>query len=369
MFGRMLWPVVLPLLGSVLACVSSGAPPSRQSAPPQAVSSMPPATTAAPQSQADQPRPLTPIAFGESFVIDGFSSVFFVAIERGYYAEGGLNVTVSRGYGSSDAVKRIASRTSDIVNGDVGTAMLLRSNEDARVKVVAPLHSASPSALLFYEDQNIRSPRDLEGKTIADAPGSAPRVLFPAFAALTGIDTSRIEWRSVDPAVRNTLMGNGQLEIITAFISNLAAIERQAYATNPERRIGVMMYRDYGFDVYGNGLVVADRLIQERPDVVAAFVRGTAKGLRDTYQDPVSAVRIAKRYSPELDIDVSIRQLELLKDVVFTDDIMANGIGVFQVDRLQRTYETMAQYFGMRRDVPLNEMYTTQFAPDPPIKP
>jgi NitT/TauT family transport system substrate-binding protein len=247
--------------------------------------------------------------------------------------------------------------------------MLLRANEDARIKVIAPIYAGSPAAVLFYEDQNIRSPTDLEGRTLADAVGSSPRVLFPAFAGLTGIDTSRVNWRSIDVSVRNTLMGNGQLEIITAFISNLAEIERQAYSTNPDRRIGVMMYRDYGLDIYGNGFIVGDRLIQERPEVVAGFVKATARALRETYQDIPGAVRIVKRYHPEVDVEVGVRQLELLKDLVFTEDILANGLATFQTERLQKTYDVMAQYFGMRRDVPLNKMYTTQFAPDPPIKP
>jgi NitT/TauT family transport system substrate-binding protein len=357
---------IFAVVSAAAGCFPSTSPPTAPSGlqPP----AQPPAQPTAPAPPSN-PAALTPVAFGADWLINGPIAPIFVAIDRGYFAEGGISVSVSRGYGSADAVKRAAAGTSDVVLGDIGTAMLLRANEDAAVKVVAPMYSASPATIIFYEDLNIRTPKDLEGKTIADAAGSSPRLLFPAFAALAGFDATRVTWRSVDPAVRNTLMGNGQLEIITAFSFHVAEIERHVQANNPERRIGAMMYRDYGFDMYGNGFIVADRLTQERPDVVRAFVRGAARGLREAYQDPTAAMLITKRFHPEIDIELCVRQLELIKDLIFTDDVMANGLATFQTERLQKTYDVMAQYFGMRRDVPLNEIYTTQFAPDPPIKP
>jgi len=313
--------------------------------------------------------PPTKVAYGADFLISGATAPIYLAKEKGYFAEGGIDVEISRGYGSADAVKRAATGQSDIVQGDIGTAMLLRANDDARVKTVSPLYDKVPFAVLFYEDQNIRTPKDLEGKTLADAAGSAPRVLFPAFAGLAGVDATKVEFNTVDPSARNTIFAAGQLPIITAFILNLADVEKLAYSSNPNRKIGALRYADYGLDMYGNGYITSDPFIAEKPQAVAAFVAAAAKGLRDTYQDVPAAVDLVRKYNPEVDRDVGIRQLELIKDLVLSPDMRASGIGSFQEARLQKTKDVMQQYFPMNRDVPLAELYTAQFVPNPPVKP
>jgi NitT/TauT family transport system substrate-binding protein len=360
-------PVLVAAVLAMLILGSGGMAPGASSAPapgrPAAAQSPPEAPGANP---AGAP---TRVAYGADFLISGATAPIFLAIERGYFAEGGIEVSVSRGFGSTDAVTRAATGEADIVQGDIGSSMLLRANQGTPTRVISPLYGKVPFAVLFYEDLGIRTPADLEGRTLADAAGSAPRVLFPAFAGVAGIDPARVEFITVDPADRHTLFAAGQLPIITAFILNLADVEPMAYASNPNRRIGALRYADYGLDMYGNGYITSDRFIAERPQAVAAFVAGAAKGLRDTYADVAAAADAVRKYHPEVDRDVAIRELELIKDLVLTDDVRANGIGTFDEARLQKTQDIMRRYFEMRREVPLADTYTTQFVPRTPVMP
>ena len=341
---------VLPFLTALVAAVVIVAP-----------SVLP--TSAAPVGQ------MTTVAYGADFLISGTTAPIYIAIEKGYFAEGGIDVTVSRGYGSADAVKRAATGQADIVQGDIGTAMLLRANEGAEVKVVAPLYDKVPHAVLYYDDQGISSPKDLEGKVLSDAPGSAPRQLFPAFAAVAGIDASKVEFRSVDPSARNTTFAAGQLPIITAFILNLADVEKLAYSQNPNRKILAMRYADYGLNMYGNGYITSDKMVAEKPQAVAAFVNGAAKGLRDTYLDVPAAVATVQRYAPEVDTEIATRQLELIRDLVLTDLSRSQGIGAFDDALLSMTKQAMMSYLGMTTDIPLTDVYTAQFVPATPVLP
>jgi len=320
-------------------------------------------TSAAPTQQ------LTKVAYGADFLISGTTAPIYIAAEKGYFAEGGIEVTVSRGYGSADAVKRAATGQADIVQGDIGTAMQLRANEGAEVKVVSPLYDKLPHAVLYYDDQGISTPKDLEGKTLADAPGSAPRQLFPAFAAVAGIDALRVEFRSVDASVRNTTFAAGQLSIITAFILNLADVEKLAYSQNPNRKILSMRYADYGLDMYGNGYITSDKMLAENPQAIAAFVAGAAKGLRDTYADVPAAVATVQRYAPEVDTEIATRQLELIRDLVITDRSRTQGIGTFDETLLARTMQAMVAYNGMATEIPLGDVYAAGMEPATPVLP
>jgi len=322
-------------------------------------------TVAAPAQQ------LQKVAYGADFAISGTTAPIYIAIEKGYFAEGGIEVTVSRGIGSADAVKRAATGNADIVQGDIGTAMLLRSNEGAEVKVISPLYDKSPGAVLYYADQNITSPKDLEGKTLADGATSAPRQLFPAFAAVAGIDMNKIEWRTVDPATRNAVFAAGQLEIITAFILNLADAEILSSRNGSTRKIEAMRFADYGLNMYGNGYITSDKMLAERPEAVRAFIDGAAKGLRDTYMDIPAAVQTVIRNAPEANVDpeIAARQLELIRDLVITDNSRMKGIGSFDDAQLQATKSVMLQYLGMQNDIALTDIATPDYLPATPVMP
>jgi NitT/TauT family transport system substrate-binding protein len=161
------------------------------------------------------------------------------------------------------------------------------------------------------------------------------------------------------------------LELITAFILNLADVEKLAYEQNPNRKIAAMRYADYGLNMYGNGYITSDKMIAERPDAVAAFVEGAAKGLRDTYLDIPAAVATVQRMAPEANVNAEIatRQLELIRDLVITDNSRTNGIGTFQEAQLTATKSVMMRYLGMKTDLPLTDVSTMQFAPATPVVP
>ena len=78
---------------------------------------------------------------------------------------------------------------------------------------------------------------------------------------------------------------------------------------------------------------------------------------------------MVRKYAPEVDKAVGVRQLELIRDLVLTEDMLQNGIGTFQTERLEKTRDVMQQYFDLKGDVPLADVYTTQAVPRTPVRP
>ena len=54
-------------------------------------------------------------------------------------------------------------------------------------------------------------------------------------------------------------------------------------------------------DLVANGLIASEELISNRPEVVAAFVRATLKGIHQTIADPDGAYQISKQFVDGLD--------------------------------------------------------------------
>ena len=96
------------------------------------------------------------------FIIGGKHAIWFVALEKGFYAKRGLNVTIQAGAGSADTVRNIAAGLADVGFADFSTAIVARSR-GVGVLSVAQLGYV-PTTILWREDTNIKTLKDLEGK-------------------------------------------------------------------------------------------------------------------------------------------------------------------------------------------------------------
>src|SRR5215831_7636765 len=119
----------------------------------------------------------TPITIRLDFIIGGNHAPWFVAWEKGFYAKRGLNVTIQPGTGSADTVRTIASRGVDVGFANVSTAIVGRSRATPIVTVAQLSYIAV--TVLSREESDIKSLKDLEGKSWAISPGQAQWFLLP----------------------------------------------------------------------------------------------------------------------------------------------------------------------------------------------
>src|SRR3954454_202373 len=151
------------------------------------------------------------VKFTLDFAIQGQQSPFVLAAEGGHFARAGVNVQVDRGYGSADAITKVASGAYDMAFADIGALIQLNGRQSrARVVSVFQVYDVAPMVILSLKKSNITKPRDLTGKRLASPPGASSRVMFPLFAAANGLDVGTIKWIDVTPQLRETLLFQGQ---------------------------------------------------------------------------------------------------------------------------------------------------------------
>ena len=113
------------------------------------------------------------------FSIQGQQSPFVLAAEGGYFARAGVNVEVDRGYGSADAITKVASRAYDMAFADIGALIQFNGKQaGAQVISVFQVYEVAPMLVLSLKKSNITKPSDLVGKRIASPPGASSRVMF-----------------------------------------------------------------------------------------------------------------------------------------------------------------------------------------------
>jgi NitT/TauT family transport system substrate-binding protein len=297
------------------------------------------------------------LVFNLDWLILGRHAGFFMALEKGYYKEAGLDIKIVRGYGSTDSINKITSGQSTFALGDMGSMVIARS-KGAQVKMVAMMFGKNPFTVYSLTESNITKPKDLEGKSIAAPAGDSQRNMFPVFARLTGIDVNKVRWVTVDGAQRDAMVMARKADAATGFAPQIPVVTKLARAQN--LTVHFIKWADHGFDLYSNALLGSDEFIRSNPKAVRGFVQATIRGHQAAFEAPDEAIAMMLRLQPTLDREVARAELDIIKDHVITEETKRVGIGWFNEKTLQTSVDWVAEVFKVEKP-PLASLYTNEF--------
>jgi NitT/TauT family transport system substrate-binding protein len=278
------------------------------------------------------------------FSIQGQQSPFVLAAEGGYFERAGVNVQVDRGYGSADAITKVASRAYDMAFADIGALIQFNGRQAGPPLIsVFQVYDVAPMLILSLKKSNIAKPSDLAGKQVASPPASSSRVMFPLFAAATGLDPSSVSWLDVTPQLRETLLVQGRTDATTALITDLAGLERLGITGND---IAIMRFSDFGVALYGHCILTRAEFAEKNPETVKKVVKGFAEALKAAIADPAISIAAIKKNEPLIDEKVERARLELvIKHAILTDRVRKEGLSDVDPDRMKQTIEMVAKTF------------------------
>jgi NitT/TauT family transport system substrate-binding protein len=298
-----------------------------------------------------------------NFAADGGAGGIYHALERGYFRELGLEVTVEPSKGSADAITRTASQAADIGIGDISTLVEFASRRpEIAPKALFILHNRSPQAVISLKSSRISKLTDLHGRILGQGPADAPSRMFPAVANIAGLDMSRIEVRQFSPQLRDTMLVTKQVDAVTGFDSTvLFNLKANGIAIDD---VGVIYYADNGLDVYGNAFLANPAFLQAKPDAVRAFVRAAARGWRDAIADPKAAMMSLGKHNNLAKLDIEAERLAWLgSHQIVTPATRKDGIGAYDRDRLAQNIAQVGKAFGLTRIPDVSEIYDDRFLP------
>ena len=305
----------------------------------------------------------TKVRFTLDWVPGATHGAFFIALQKGYYKQEGLDVTIDRGKGSAEVVRQLASGVYDMGFPDINVVIDFDSkNPDQAFPVLMSSYEEAPAAIMFLKSSGIAEPKQLDGKKIGVAPNDSTFKLFPIFAKQTGIDLSTVQVTSVDPSLRETLLAQKKVDAAPGQYFN-SFIELQAKGV-PASDIGHFMYKDYGLPLYSNSVAASRSFLKDHPDAVRGFIRATIKGLKDMVRDPEEAVKAAVAYEPLLDPDVERRRLHVAMDCcIVTDTVRKKGFGDVDPARLDKVIDQITEAYKLPRKPSQKEVFDPQYLP------
>lgn len=283
---------------------------------------------------------------------------FYVAKERGFYREEGLEVEFRQGF-STDVLKLVGTGELNfgVASGD---EVLVARSQGVPLVYVATWFQKFPITVMALEQAGIRQAADLKGRTIG-VPGrfGATYVGLRALLATAGLKETDVQLREVGFNQVQALT-QGQVEAVVGYTNN-EPVQLRALG----RPIGTIDVFDT-VTLASNGLVTNERTLRERPDLVERMVRASLRGVAETIAQPDAAVdTVIAKYTPEAkDKRQTLREvLQTSIPLWQSDQTASQGLGYSDPATWTASRDLLRQLGLLGGDVDLAQTYTNRFLP------
>lgn len=220
----------------------------------------------------------------------------YVAIEQGYFADAGLNVSVMHG-DEPDGVNLIAA--GELNFGIISGEQVIQARAQERpVVFVYEWFQSYPVGVAYDPDSGIGTVADLQGRRVG-IPGLFGASLSGSIALLSSADLSTDDVQlEVIGFNAPEVLCLGAVEAAVVYINNepLQVQQRIDSGDCPALdSVSVLPVSD-AVDMVSNGLVTSEALISESPELVQAMVNAFDLGLRATLSNPAQAYLDSARH-------------------------------------------------------------------------
>jgi NitT/TauT family transport system substrate-binding protein len=263
---------------------------------------------------------------------------FYLGKQRGFYKDEGLDLDVISGSGSSDTIKQVGSKA---VEFGLVDALVLVQGAQQRVpaKSIAAYYQRTPIVAISPQAKPVTSPRQLLDIKLGSKKGSATFQGLVALLAANNMQLEQIKLVDIGFGVQPLLVK--QVDAIMGFSMN-EPIE----AETGGMAVTLMPISDYGVNTYGLTIVSNPDFMQQKPEVVKAFMRATLRSVDETVKDPASAVAAVAAVVDETDVKREAKVLEHTVPFWKSKETESGGFG-WQTEQRWRDTIDVARKLGL----------------------
>lgn len=218
-----------------------------------------------------------------------YHSPFFLGIEKGFYADAGIELDVTEGRGSGQVVQLVGNGEDQF--GFASVDSVFRGvSKGITVISVANIMPKMGQAVYVLKSSGITSPEQLKGKSIAITPGGTNEALLPAFLQNIGLKESDLNYINVSPAAKVRLFMSGEFDAIMA----------TAWAKGLFEAVGgadTFVYSDHGVTMVGYNIISNPKVLAENPDLAKRFLAATLKSWEYAKAHPEESLDALAKHS------------------------------------------------------------------------
>ena len=300
---------------------------------------------------------LRPISLGVGFIPSVQFAPFYVGIEKGFYADEGLDVSLDYGL-ENDYLKLVGTNDSQFMVGS-GDQVILGRGQGLPVRYFMNWYSQYPVVLFAQPEAGIAEPADLAGKTIGlPGPFGATYVAFRGLLEAAGLSEADVTLASIG-FTQAAAVSEGTVDGALDYAVNGPVV--LALAGIDTTQIGLDGY----LTMPANGLVTNEVTLNEEPELVSAMVRATLRAIEYTLANPDEAFEIALQFVPEAGGENEVANRAVFDaSLAFWTPAAGQQPGATALADWQAAAEFMQRIGLVDTLVPAEELFTNEYLPE-----
>jgi NitT/TauT family transport system substrate-binding protein len=302
------------------------------------------------------------VRFQTDWLPSGEHAMYYGGWQKGIFAEEGIDVTITRGYGSGDTLTKLAGGAFDFGVADVASVLTARARQNVPVKTIAAVYNQSPHSLFVLKSSGITNFKGLEGKKISITPGNSHKFYFPKVAEKSGTDPSKIIWVNMDGAAMAAQLIAKNIDAAPFYSIHHYYINKAAKAAGEE--IIPLPFVEVGFKIYAASIIATDDTIAKRPDLTKRFLRAIKRSFEWANANPEEACKLHVQKVPEVALDDCVQSVKAVMTFVFTDHEKQFGWGKISPERLATTWQAIAESQDLDPKWNPNQAFDLSLIPD-----
>ena len=288
----------------------------------------------------------------------GEHAAFFYGLERGFYKEEGIDLTIGTSQGSGQTVKLIGTKNDLFGYADAAT-VAKHVSEGMEVKMLAVMLQTNPQCVITWADKHpLRKPQDIKGLSFSFVAGDSLHQLWPAILAGAGLkDTDVRTVFAPSGPTKIQLMLQGKVDGTPGYIT------MQPYLLEREsgRKTSTMMFSEFGVNTMSQGILAHMETMQKNPDLVKRFMRATQKSWLEAAKNVEAAVNAHITQNPKEDATFTRYTFSKTLEVLTTPYSKGKPLGWMAKEDWEQTLNVLEKYGGMKGRKTTEAYYANEF--------
>lgn len=297
----------------------------------------------------------TEIDFVLNWIAGGDHAPYYYALQEGWYADAGIDLTIMQGKGSTMSAQQTGIGKTQLGLSDLGT-VLVAKGKGAEVTAVMNIYANSPYGMYWLKSSGIEDVQGFAGHKIGNPPSDAARAMWPALAKAVEMDPNSVTWVNVQPNAKLAGIKSGAIDVTTSFYNIHHIFQREL-----GEEMGYFAWKDYGINPYGNSIIANDEFLAENPDAVQAFVEVTQRAFAACVETPQPCIDALVSASTGLQADNEMQNWGLVVELMTDETSTKKGLGYFDEGRLDSDYELVSTYFEIDQPFDVHQAVTNRF--------